>query len=115
MSVIQVPTQGLNLKPLQPYNLQYSQYYISQWRPVVVNENFYARDPQTGNMIMTRCFAINCQVDLTNIAGTAIHYVSEFGDILEYFPMYSGVHELMAWGITEIAAGVNGQTLQWGI
>ena len=112
---IRIPTAGLSLKALTPYNINYNQEYISQWRPVYVGENYYARDPQTGLMIQTRAFALNIEVDMTNPGGTGIKYVSEFGDELFYYPNYNGIHKLMHWGIISIDAGVNGQTIQWGI
>jgi hypothetical protein len=80
-----------------------------------LNENLMIRNPKTKVPSETRFRMINCLVDVTDPAGTAINYVDENGSQAMYYAFYSGWHIIQGWGIVSLAAGVDATRFQVGI
>lgn len=81
----------------------------------LLNENINLLDPRTGTSNDREFRVINCRVDLTNLAGTAIAYITVAGDQCIYYPYYSGIHVLNGIGIVSLAAGVSTTGFQVGV
>ncbi len=97
----------------------YSDRPILLWQTLGVDfqldENIYFINPKNTVPTPSRFRVINCRVDLTDVAGTAIVYVDENGNQSTYYANYNGWHPIIGWGIISTAAGVDATTLQVGI
>lgn len=110
----QVPSASLLPIPA-PYSIQPVMYWMTAGEDFDLGENIQVVDAVTQQSTPTRIRAINCKVDLTNPAGTAIVYLAENGQQMTYYAHYSGQHPFNAWAIISIAAGISAASFQAGV
>lgn len=89
---------------------------IQQWRNVVLDENFVAKRPQSQSPVNVACRAINCNVDMNqSAADRTITYAAITQEQLTFVVNTPGEHPFNALGIYSVGAGIDPDSLQWGV
>jgi len=87
-----------------------------QLRSVVLNENFFARSPQTNKQDVVMSRVINAFADLSAPAADRfITFTSASGEVLTWYVNATGFHGINMYGISAIGDAVDPISLQWGI
>lgn len=89
---------------------------VQQLRSVVLNENFFARSPQTNSLDLVLSRVINAAVDMSAPgADRFIQYTAPSGEVLTWYVNASGFTPINMLGINALGDAIDPTSLQWGI